>query len=82
MEYIGEHLWAGQLGNLFVIVSFVAALLSTYAYFKSSKETEEHKDSWRDLGRLAFRIHSIGVIGIVCMLFFMLMNNYFEYHYI
>ena len=42
MEYIGEHLWAGQLGNLFVVVSFVAALLSTYAYFKSSKETEEH----------------------------------------
>ena len=82
MEYIGEHLWAGQLGNLFVIVSFVAALLSTYAYFKSSKETEEHKDSWSDLGRLAFRIHSIGVVGVVGMLFFMLLNNYFEYHYV
>jgi len=38
MEYIGEHLWAGQLGNLFVIISFVAALLSTYSYLRSAKE--------------------------------------------
>ncbi|MBL4625407.1 MAG: cytochrome c biogenesis protein CcsA, partial [Flavobacteriales bacterium] len=81
MEYIGEHLWAGQLGNLFVIVSFVAVVLSTFSYFKSAGDSE-HSESWKNLGKLSFRVHSIAVLGIVGMLFFMLINNYFEYHYI
>ncbi len=81
MEYVGEHLWAGQVGNFLVVLAFVAAALSTFSYFKSSGESED-ADNWKNLGRLAFRIHSGSIIGIVGLLFFMLINNYFEYHYI
>ena len=35
MEYIGEHLLPGNLGHLFIIISFVASLVATFAYYKS-----------------------------------------------
>src|SRR3990172_9902275 len=84
MEYLGEHLWAGQLGNIFVIVSFVAALLSALAYFSAaqSEPISESETSWKKIARVSFRIHSISVLGIVTMLFIMLFNHYFEYQYV
>jgi len=81
MEYIGEHLFIGQLGHFFVILSFVAALLATFSYFKGSSNNENAL-GWRRLGRLSFRIHSLGVIGVVGTLFIMLINGFFEYHYV
>ncbi|MCD6069075.1 MAG: cytochrome c biosis factor [Bacteroidetes bacterium] len=80
INYIGEHLWAGRLGNFFIILSFVAALLSTVSYFFSARNPLEL--SWKKIGRIGFRLHSVGVVGIVCTLFFMLYNHYFEYQYV
>jgi cytochrome c-type biogenesis protein CcmF len=81
MEYIGEHLWIGKVGNLFVILSFVLALLASISYFFAIKNTET-SHSWKQLGRIAFRLHSISIIGIVVTLFIMLYNHYFEYEYV
>jgi cytochrome c-type biogenesis protein CcmF len=81
IHYIGEHSWAGFLGNIFLVLSFTAAILSSAAYFiTSSKPLEEL--SWKRIGRIAFRIHSISVAGIMGVLFLMLYNHYFEYQYI
>jgi len=33
MNYIGEHLWLGQAGHIFNLVSFVAAVVATIAFF-------------------------------------------------
>lgn len=77
MQNIGERLWAGQLGNGFVVLSFVAALLSCIAFYLSAKD-----GSYLRLARIAFRVHSFSVIGIAGTLFFMLFNHYFEYQYI
>ncbi len=81
MEYIGEHLWTGKIGNLFVILSFVFALVSAISYFFATKENED-TISWKRLGRLSFRIHGFSVFGIVATLFIMLSNHYFEYEYV
>jgi cytochrome c-type biogenesis protein CcmF len=81
MEYIGERIWAGNLGNIFVILSFVAALLATYSYFQATKESNENS-AWKKIGRWSFFIHSFAVIGVISTLFFMLLNQYFEYYYI
>lgn len=81
MEYVGEHLGIGKLGNLFVILSFVFALLASISYFFAAKENEE-SDSWKSIARLAFRLHGISVFGIVATLFYMLQNHYFEYEYV
>ncbi|MGZ4043523.1 MAG: cytochrome c biogenesis protein CcsA, partial [Bacteroidia bacterium] len=77
IKYIGERLWAGNLGNAFVVLSFVAALLSCLCYFLSFKNKDFVK-----LARLAFNIHGFSVIGIAGTLFFMLFNHYFEYQYV
>jgi cytochrome c-type biogenesis protein CcmF len=79
MEYIGENLLAGTIGNFFVAISIAFGLLSTVAYFLAENRKSEE---WRKLGRIGFRGHSIGILGIVITLFTMIFNQYFEYHYV
>jgi len=81
MEYIGEHLVIGKVGNVFVILSFVFALLSSLSYFYASRDNAE-AISWKKIARWSFRIHGLAVIGIVITLFIMLYNHYFEYEYV
>ncbi len=81
MEYIGEHLLIGKIGNIFVILSFVFALLASISYFFATKDTEDAL-SWKRIARASFRIHGFAVIGIIVTLFIMLMNHYFEYEYV
>ncbi|HRH38966.1 MAG TPA: hypothetical protein PK760_11500, partial [Flavobacteriales bacterium] len=79
MNYIGEHTWAGTLGHTLALVSFVSALLSTFAYLLGALRKQ---DEWSNLGRIAFRLHSVAVVGIVVTLFLMLFNHWFEYDYV
>lgn len=81
IEYIGEHLLPGKAGNFFVALSFAAALFATISYFfAANKNTID--DSWNRLGRIGFGLHSLAVFGIIGVLFHMLLNHMFEYHYI
>ncbi len=81
MEYLNEHLWIGQVGNLFVILSFVFALLAGLSYFFAARENEA-APSWKRIARISFRIHALSVVGIVGSLFVMLYSHYFEYEYV
>ena len=81
MEYINEHIGIGKVGNVFVILSFVFALLSSISYFFASRDNEDTL-SWKRIARIAFRIHGLSVVGIVFTLFVMLYNHYFEYEYV
>jgi len=78
--YIGEHLWVGNVGNAFVILSLVAALLSAVGYYFHSKEVLTSE--WKKFASISFSIHSFSVIGIAATLFFMLFNHYYEYSYV
>lgn len=83
INYTGEHLLPGILGNLFVILAFILAIIATASYwFASQSEEDGVKLSWRTLGRLSFRLHTLSVFGIIGTLFYMLYNQYFEYHYV
>jgi cytochrome c-type biogenesis protein CcmF len=80
INYIGELLWPGKLGNLFIILSFVSAIVSSIAYyFKAQQPLEE---SWKKIARSSFYLHGISVIGIIATLFFLILNHRFEYHYV
>ena len=81
IEYVGEHLLPGKIGNLFVVLSFVSSLIAAASYFFSSQNPLD-KDSWKNIGRISFRIHSLSVFGIVGVLFYMLFNHYYEYEYV
>ncbi|HRH70258.1 MAG TPA: cytochrome c biogenesis protein CcsA [Flavobacteriales bacterium] len=79
IDYVGEHLWAGQLGHTLAIVSLVGAVLGTLGYFLG---TTWKSVEWANLGRIGFRLHSVAVVGIVVTLFTMLFNHWFEYDYV
>lgn len=79
MDYQGEHLVIGELGNLFVLTAFVFGLLSAVAYFMAEQRNDI---AWKKTGRLAFWIHAGAVVGMVATLFSMIFNQYFEYHYV
>ncbi|MBA9076604.1 MULTISPECIES: cytochrome c biogenesis protein CcsA [Rufibacter] len=73
----------GDLGHYSVILAFVAALVSSLAYFFSTNAAElsaEHA-SWRKLARGAFYVHVLAVLGIVFCLFNIIYEHRYEYHY-
>lgn len=77
--YIGEHLWVGNVGNAFVILSLIAAILSAVGYYFHSKEVLTSE--WKKFASISFSIHSFSIIGIAATLFFMLFNHFYEYSY-
>ncbi|MBN8789185.1 MAG: cytochrome c biogenesis protein CcsA [Terrimonas sp.] len=82
MLYQGEHLWAGQLGHFCVLLSFIAALVATFSYFKATQArlVEEH-NSWKKLARISFYIEFVSVITTFVMLYIIIYNHYFEYQF-
>jgi cytochrome c-type biogenesis protein CcmF len=81
-KFTGEHLLPGQLGHLFVIISFVAALVATFSYYKAAVAT--HPDdaaAWKKLARGAFLTELAAVVGIVVCLYSILYNHYYEYKF-
>ncbi len=72
------HYLAGNLGHLFIIISFISALVAAFSYYKSVQTVNP---AWKLNGRIAFLIHAIGVIGVVSFLYLIIYRNYFEYHY-
>lgn len=82
MDYIGEHLWPGQLGHFLVVLSLVASLVATIAYFKATTaKLEELAISWKRIARTAFILDLVSVIATFLLIFFVFYNHYFEYYY-
>jgi cytochrome c-type biogenesis protein CcmF len=75
------HYFIGNLGHLFVIISFVTSLISAFAYYKAHSSLAEEKNNWLINARIAFYVHSAAVLGVVVSLFVIIYNHYFEYHY-
>ncbi len=76
------HYFIGNLGHIFVITSFIAALLTVFNYFKATTtEDLEKKNGWLVNGKASFYVHAFSVFGICVTLFIIIANHYFEYHY-
>ena len=82
MEFIGEHLLPGQTGHFFVILSLVASLVATIAFFKATNTAGiEEKNSWLRVARGAFLLETISVISVFISLYYIISNHLFEYKY-
>ncbi|MFT4544380.1 MAG: cytochrome c-type biogenesis protein CcmF [Polaribacter sp.] len=81
INYIGEHLWAGQIGQLSIIIAFVSALVAAVSYALASRNDAAFND-WKILSRSAFILHIFSVFSIIGTLLYMLYNGMFEYHYV
>ncbi len=83
IQYIGEHLLPGQIGKACVMLSFAAAVLAAVAYyFATEKRETPEADGWLKIGRTAWTAHGIGMFGVVSVLFYIMINHYFEYRYV
>ncbi|WP_242921010.1 cytochrome c biogenesis protein CcsA [Pontibacter liquoris] len=73
----------GDIGHTSVIVAFVAAIVSSLAYFMAARtKTEATGDtSWRNLARGAFYVHGVAVLMIVFSLFNIIYEHRYEYYY-
>ena len=82
MQFEGEHLLPGQIGHFFVLLAFIASIISTIAYFTASKKIDlVEKRSWLNFARLAFITQLISAIIIFVTIFYICANHYFEYMY-
>ncbi len=82
MKYNGEHLFWGELGHFFAVLSFVASLVATIAFFKSSRsKLVNEQNSWAKLARTAFAIETVCVFGIFLTLYYIISSHFHEYYY-
>ncbi len=71
----------GEIGHIFVIVSFVSALLAAFSYYKLTVSSEFEKEKWKSFARGTFYFHIVSIMGIVTTLFLIIYQHKFEYHY-
>jgi cytochrome c-type biogenesis protein CcmF len=82
MNYTGEHLLPGQIGHFLTVLSLVASLVATIAYFKTNKAIlPAEKQSWLRLARGAFLVETIAVFGTFITIYFIVSNHYNEYYF-
>jgi cytochrome c-type biogenesis protein CcmF len=82
MDYIGEHLFPGQLGHFLVVLSLVTSLVATIAYYKSAVSiVPDDASGWKRIARIAFLISTFSVFGVFGLINYVISNHYFEYYY-
>jgi len=79
IEYIGETLWPGILGHFFIVLSFVSVAFAAFSYWKS---TDTEKPGWNKLARTGFFMHTVSVLSIIGILFYIMTNLMYEYAYV
>ncbi|EPA00035.1 Cytochrome c heme lyase subunit CcmF [Indibacter alkaliphilus LW1] len=73
--------FVGNLGHFSVILAFVSALVSAFAYYQYTTVSELEKPNWRRFSRISFYIHSVASISIAISLFEIIYSHRFEYFY-
>ncbi len=82
MDYIGEHLMPGKLGQFFVVLSFAGSLVATLSYLKSAnaKSTEEAA-SWKKMARFVFLLNTVSIFIVFATIYYIVRQHYFEYNF-
>jgi len=81
IEYIGEALVFGKIGNLLIALAFSGALLAAISYYFGYKNLLE-ESAWKKVARSAFAVHAIAVVSIFIVLYYIIFNHHFEYYYV
>jgi cytochrome c-type biogenesis protein CcmF len=81
IQYAGEHLLPGKLGQFFIILSIGTSLIALISYYFATINKDKLDLSWTKIGRLAYRLNLVAIIGIGACLFYIIYSHMFEYHY-
>jgi cytochrome c-type biogenesis protein CcmF len=78
----GEHLIYGQLGHFFVILALISAVMASIGFGQSFRHKELHdQQSWLRFSRISFSVHTLSIVGIFSVLFYICANHLYEYMY-
>jgi cytochrome c-type biogenesis protein CcmF len=81
IQYVGEHLMAGNLGRLFIWISFLSLILSAFLYIYSLKKADK-KAIYSKLAGNFYWLHFLTLLGAIASLYYLLGNHCFEYSYV
>jgi len=83
IQYVGEHLLPGQLGQFALFTGFTASLLAAFAWFMATQRREQPEAvTWNKIGKGAFLVHSAGILSVIGVIFYLMINKYYEYQYV
>ncbi|MEY2949110.1 MAG: hypothetical protein RLZZ248_311 [Bacteroidota bacterium] len=80
IQYVGEHLTPGIIGQLAITLGFVSALFSAISYFSSTFYSSDKR--WLTMGKVGFGIHGFSIFTVIVVMFFIMINRYYEYQYV
>ncbi len=79
VNYVGEHILPGILGNSFIALAFGSALAGFLFFILGFKKSD---NQFTRFGKAAFAIHGVSILGIILTLFYLLNSGYYEYDYV
>ncbi len=82
VQYVGEWLWAGTLGNMLIALAFTSALFSVVSWYFTEKKVTDGWFSWEKAGIVSFWIHALSIVSIIGLILFLLFKHRFEYYYV
>lgn len=84
IQYIGEHLFPGQLGHFSIVFAFVSSLLAAFAFYMATRLRNQPEEAlrWKQIGRVSYLAHGAAVFTVIGMLFYVMVNQYYEYQYV
>ncbi len=84
INYIGEHLLPRYLGHFAILLGFFAAGVSTLSYTLATQQrhTPIRSQQWGNLGRAAFLTHGLAVFFAIGLIFYLMLNKYYEFQYV
>ncbi|HKK78655.1 MAG TPA: hypothetical protein VJ933_03460, partial [Phaeodactylibacter sp.] len=84
IQYVGEHLIPGYIGQAAIMLGFSAALLATVAYFFATQKRDKvaEANDWLRIGRWSFVVHGVAIFTLIGTMFYVMINQYYEYQYV
>ncbi len=82
INFIGEDLLVGNLGNSFIYLSIIAGVASLLFYILYHRSADESNIKFKNLGRASYYIQTMSVLLTGAILFYLIINHNFEYAYV
>ena len=81
IQYIGEHLFPGEMGKVFVWLAFLTAILAT-VFYSLAFYRKDHQKLWQNAARGLYLVHAFSIVAVAAVLYVLIFNHYFEYSYV
>jgi len=82
INYIGEHLLPGQIGQALLWVSFFTAIAATISYFRLFLARKDPAVLLVRGARTFYGLHVVSITAVAVVLYYLIFNHYFEYSYV